>query len=253
MGSASVPADQRLERVKLTWHASANYGARRGGALPDLVVLHHTAMRDAMAALDRLCDAQAEVSAHYLIARGGEVFQLVEEERRAWHAGAGAWGAVRDVNSRSIGIELDNTGAQPFAEPQMVALESLLAGILGRWSIPPERVIAHSDMAPARKSDPGARFDWRRLACTGLSVWPGFSSDACAPSSSEKGAKAAAEHAFQTAAIRFGYPEARPAAVLNAFRQRFRPWAAGPVSAADVTALGDLARRYPVDRQRQNA
>lgn len=239
--------------MKLTRHASANCGARRGGVLPDLVVLHYTAMSNAMAALDRLCDPQAEVSAHYLIARDGEVFQLVEEEMRAWHAGAGGWGAVRDVNSRSIGVELDNSGAQPFPEPQMVALEQLLAAILHRWQIPPERVIAHSDMAPARKSDPGTRFDWRRLAYAGLSVWPGLSSTACAPSSIEKGAQAVDERAFQAAASRFGYPDSAHSAVLKAFRQRFRPWAAGPISAADVTALSDLARRFPVDRQGRNA
>ena len=238
--------------MKLTQHASANCGARRGGALPDLVVLHYTAMSDAMAALGRLCDPQAEVSAHYLIARDGEVFQLVKEEKRAWHAGAGGWGAVRDVNSRSIGVELDNTGTQPFPEPQMVALEQLLAGILRRWSIPPERVIAHSDLAPARKSDPGTRFDWRRLACAGLSVWPGLSSVACAPSSRENGAEAADEYAFQVAAGRFGYPDTNTAAVLKVFRQRFRPWATGPISTADVATLSDLARRFPVDQLGQS-
>ena len=91
---------------------------------------------------------------------------------RAWHAGAGEWAGITDVNSHSIGIELANTGFQPFPEAQMAGLESLLRGVMDRWQIGPEGVIAHSDMAPERKSDPGPRFDWRRLALQGLSVWP---------------------------------------------------------------------------------
>ena len=137
-----------------------------------MVVLHYTAMESAGAALDRLCEENVEVSAHYLICETGRIWQLVDEEMRAWHAGAGRWGDVVDVNSRSIGIELANTGTQPFAEPQMAALEALLRGIVDRWSVRPERVIGHSDMAPGRKGDPGPRFDWRRLALQGLSVWP---------------------------------------------------------------------------------
>jgi N-acetylmuramoyl-L-alanine amidase len=134
---------------------SPNFGARRGGVLPDMVVIHYTGMTDCAGALARLCDPQAQVSAHYLISEAGEVFALVDEAMRAWHAGAGGWGAVRDVNSRSLGIELANTGTAPFPEAQMAALESLLAGIMARWSVPPERVIGHADMAPERKHDPG--------------------------------------------------------------------------------------------------
>jgi len=214
-----------------------------------MVVLHYTAMVDAQAALDRLCDPSVEVSAHYLIARDGQVYRLVDENMRAWHAGAGSWGSAGDVNSRSIGIELDNTGAQPFPEPQMTALEGLLRNILNRWSIPPERVIAHSDMAPDRKSDPGTKFDWRRLARQGLSVWPGRSSVADAPSSSEKGAQATDELRFRAAAGAFGYPDCESGAILRAFRLRFRPWADGPLAPADVAALCDLAGRFPVDPQ----
>jgi len=154
-------------------HPSPNVGPRRNGAVPDMIVLHYTAMATPEAALARLCDARAEVSAHYLICERGRVWRLVEEEMRAWHAGAGQRGAVRDVNSRSIGIELANTGAHPFPAPQVAALERLMADIMQRWRIAPARVIGHSDMAPARKSDPGPRFDWRGLARAGLSVWPG--------------------------------------------------------------------------------
>ncbi|MDF0599870.1 N-acetylmuramoyl-L-alanine amidase [Psychromarinibacter sp. C21-152] len=215
-----------------------------------MVVLHFTAMRDCAAALERLCDRQAQVSAHYLIAGDGRAYHLVDEDARAWHAGAGQWGEVSDVNSRSIGIELDNPGDCPFAEPQVAALERLLAGICARWRIPPERVIGHSDMAPTRKTDPGPRFDWRRLALQGLSVWPAAPlSGAAAPFSG-----AADPRAFAAAATRFGYaPELDHDTMLAAFRLRFRPWAEGPLAPVDCAAAADLARRFPVDRAAANA
>ena len=213
---------------------SPNCGERRGGARPDLIVIHYTAMASAAEARARLCDPAFEVSAHWLISEQGGAEQLVDEALRAWHAGAGAWGAVRDVNSRSIGIELANTGAAPFAEAQMAALERVLAGIMGRWGIPAERVIGHSDMAPARKSDPGPRFDWRRLARVGLSVWPAVRS----------GGRPVA---FRDHARRFGYPDVEEGLILRAFRLRFRPWAEGPADALDAAMAEDLARRFPVD------
>lgn len=212
---------------------SPNFSERRGGARPDLVVIHYTAMPTADEARARLCDPSVEVSAHWLIAEDGTTEQLVDEALRAWHAGAGAWGAVTDVNSRSIGIELANTGDAPFPEPQMRALERLLADIMARWSIPPERVIGHSDMAPDRKRDPGPRFDWRRLAMAGLGVWPGAAGDPDAD--------------IGVSARAFGYPDAAPDLLLSAFRLRFRPWVRGPEQAGDRVALSDLARRFPVD------
>lgn len=218
----------------LIWHPSPNCGPRRDNARPDLIVIHYTAMGSAQAALERLCDPEAEVSAHYLIGRCGSVWQMVDEAERAWHAGAGQWGAVCDVNSRSVGIELDNRGDHPFAEPQMRALEALLPGIMSRWGIPPERVIGHSDMAPARKIDPGPRFDWRRLARQGVSVWPGDAGD---------------DRLTLGAALRdFGYAVAAddtPAPeVVAAFCTRF-----GLRDAAQVLAAArDLAARFPVDQ-----
>ncbi|MBC7143508.1 MAG: N-acetylmuramoyl-L-alanine amidase [Rhodobacteraceae bacterium] len=190
------------------------------------------------AARDRLCDPAAEVSAHYLISESGVVEALVPEEARAWHAGAGAWGQVTDVNSHSIGIELANPGDAPFPEPQMAALETLLPAIMARWGIPPERVIGHSDMAPERKRDPGPRFDWRRLALGGLSVWPEGQGDPGA--------------GFATSASALGYPEAAPGARLAAFRLRFRPGASGPEDAADRALAAGLARRFPVDGGRRD-
>ncbi|MDQ2090804.1 N-acetylmuramoyl-L-alanine amidase [Marimonas arenosa] len=200
-----------------------------------MIVLHYTAMESAEAALERLCDPEVEVSAHYLVCEKGRIWRMVDEEMRAWHAGAGRWGDVADVNSRSIGIELANRGDHPFPEPQMAALEALTRGIMARWSIPPERVIAHSDMAPGRKGDPGRRFDWRRLAWAGLSVWP------------QAGEPDADTAAFEADAAAFGYPVADVGtdAVLEAFRMRFRPWAEGPLCEADGAVMAALAARWP--------
>ncbi len=204
--------------------------------MPGLIVLHYTAMPTASAARARLCDASAEVSAHYLIDEAGGVDALVPEELRAWHAGAGAWGAVTDVNSHSIGIELANDAQSPFPLRQMRALVGLLADLRHRWSIPVERVIAHSDMAPSRKTDPGARFDWRGLALAGQSVWPKGTGDA-APDL----------NGFADAAHVFGYAALPHDVLLAAFRLRFRPWAKGPLDAVDMGLVLDLAARFPVD------
>lgn len=209
-------------------HPSPNFGERRGGQRPELVVLHYTAMEDCPAALDRLCDPAAEVSAHYMIDRDGTVLSLVDETARAWHAGAGEWGGRGDVNSRSIGIELVNRGAEPFAARQMAALERLLADVLSRWALPPQAVIGHSDMAPGRKADPGPRFDWRGLAMAGLSVWP---------EPKEPGD-------FIGDARRFGYPDLPLQVLLHAFRLRFRPWAEGPPDDVDKSLASDLATRF---------
>ncbi len=141
---------------------------------PDMVVIHYTGMETAEAALERLCDPAAEVSAHHLVAPDGRSWRMVSEARRAWHAGVARWGEVEDVNSRSIGIELAHPGHHlgwpPYPEAQMAALERLLWAIRLRWAVPPERVVGHSDVAPGRKIDPGEKFDWRRLARRGLAI-----------------------------------------------------------------------------------
>lgn len=213
---------------------SPNFGPRRDGLKPTLVVLHHTAMATAEAALARLRDPAAEVSCHYLVAEDGRTWRLVDEAARAWHAGAGSWRGLDDINSRSIGIELANPGPlagfPPFPEPQMAALERLLDGILSRWRMPPSAVIAHSDMAPGRKADPGPKFDWRRLAAGGRAV-------------AGEGTGPAGWPAFRAAAAAAGYPACDDAALLAAVRLRFGPWrrGSGP-EAADTGALLALAR-----------
>ena len=151
---------------------SPNFGERKDGVPVELIVLHYTAMENAEAALSRLCDPETEVSTHYLIGRDGALYRLVAEEKRAWHAGEGRWAGREDVNSRSIGIELDNDGDSDFDEPLMTTLEALLADLLERHDLPAKAVIGHSDLSPGRKNDPGPHFDWHRLAEEGLSVWP---------------------------------------------------------------------------------
>ncbi|WP_177172677.1 N-acetylmuramoyl-L-alanine amidase [Loktanella sp. DSM 29012] len=197
-----------------------------------MIVLHYTAMADHAAAARVLCDPAREVSAHYLIGTDGEVLALVPEDQRAWHAGAGRWGCVTDVNSRSIGIEMSNIGTCPFAAAQMDALCDLVAGIMGRWNIPAHRVIGHSDMAPGRKIDPGARFDWRRLALEGLSIWP----------------ERATPGDFRADLARFGYTaDVDDDTLLAAFRLRFRPRHTGPLDDTDRALAADLAARFGVD------
>ncbi|WP_234822452.1 N-acetylmuramoyl-L-alanine amidase [Palleronia aestuarii] len=198
-------------------------------------------METAEAALARLCDPCAEVSAHWLIDERGVLVRLVAEPDRAWHAGAGAWGGVTDVNSRSIGIELANRAGTPFPAPQMASLEQLLDGIMARWDVPPERVIGHSDCAPGRKIDPGPKFDWARLAFGGRAI-----------SVPLRGGGDAGDCAAFVAAMRVaGYTGSDdPALLLAALRLRHRPWAGGPRDGTDMALARDLARRFPVDRTR---
>lgn len=204
-----------------------------------MVVLHYTAMETATYACERLCDPCAEVSAHYVISEQGHITQLVDENMRAWHAGAGAWGDVVDVNSHSIGIELANLGTHPFPAPQMDALEILLVGIQDWWAIPAARVIGHSDMAPDRKFDPGLRFDWRRLALGGFSVWPSDAEPVVVDWES-----------FKSYATTFGYRPAQDtvagwAQVLSAFRMRFMPHKTGEIDGRDMGLMKTMAVTWP--------
>ena len=230
--------------VQATERPSPNHNERVGCSDPTLIVLHYTAMQTADAALERLCDPVHEVSAHYLIDRTGQLHRLVPEERRAWHAGQGSWGNAGDVNSRSLGIELDNDGTGPFGPELMTTLEGLLAQLLTRYALQPEAVIGHQDMAPDRKEDPGAFFDWRRLADRGLSVWPEPDSGS-APD----------PVVFHRALSRFGYPvppEVSSEGLLKAFRDRFRPRHSGPLDSQDMGLAADLALRFPFDRKIAN-
>jgi len=200
---APLPTGQGRDAV---WRPSPNFDQRR----PNYVILHQTTNATVDKALATLTDPARKVSAHYLIGRDGTVLQLVDEAARAWHAGESRWGGMSDLNSASIGIELDNTGEEPFAEPQIVALLALLGELRERYRIPAANVLAHGDVAPGRKVDPSRFFPWRRLAQAGFGHW----CDA-PPSAPPAGFDAA------LGLRALGYDMSQPVAVRAAFRRHF--------------------------------
>ncbi len=155
---------------------SPNHDARGAGSTIDMVVLHYTGMRTAAAALDRLCDPASRVSSHYVVDEDGTVYRLVDDGRRAWHAGVACWRGATDINARSLGIEIVNPGHEfgyrPFTAVQTEAVARLTSDLVRRHGIDPRRVVGHADVAPGRKEDPGEFFDWARLARDGLGLWP---------------------------------------------------------------------------------
>ncbi len=166
---ASFPPDSA---VVTAVYPSPNHGPRKDMRSPEAIILHYTGMESEDAALKRLCDPASEVSCHYLIRENGEVLQLVPESRRAWHAGVSSWAGETDMNSASIGIEIANGGHDfglpAYPEAQIAALIALCRDIVGRRKISAHRILAHSDIAPMRKRDPGERFPWKALASAGL-------------------------------------------------------------------------------------
>jgi len=190
---------------------SPNFGPRT--AAVNILLLHYTGMPTAEMALERLTDPASQVSCHWLIDEDGTIHRLVAEDMRAWHAGKSYWAGERDINGRSIGIELVNPGHEwgyrPFPPAQMAALAELAAGILARHAIPATRVLAHSDVAPERKQDPGELFDWAWLARHGIGLWPAVDAPA-------RPVDPAA------ALVAIGYETAAPASIA-AFQRRYRP------------------------------
>lgn len=183
-----------------------------------MVVLHYTGMVDAASAIARLADAEAKVSAHYVVAEDGQVIRMVAEEKRAWHAGRSWWRGTTDINSASIGIEIVNPGHEfgyrPFPEAQVDAVIELLGGIVPRYGITRGNVVGHSDVAPARKEDPGELFPWYRLARLRLAL-PRPNRNLMDPHWSDAG--------FLLALERFGYDVTDGVAAIRAFQRRFRP------------------------------
>jgi N-acetylmuramoyl-L-alanine amidase len=215
------------------WCPSPNVEARRDGRLPDMLVLHYTGMESSDAALDWLTRGESKVSCHYLIDEDGRIAQLVPETMRAWHAGQSLWARETDLNSCSIGIEIHNPGHdfdyRDFPEVQMQAVEALSLDILRRHPIARERVLAHSDIAPGRKRDPGEKFDWARLARAGIGLWV-----EPAPASAELGLgpgdEGEAVAALQRDLAAFGYGVEPTGTygrglenVVQAFQRHFRP------------------------------
>ncbi len=206
-------ADELVHEERL----SPNFNDR---SLPiSMVVIHYTEMKPVETALERLCDPEAQVSAHYLITEEGKVIRLVPEEKRAWHAGASYWRGHKDVNSASIGIELDHPGHglgyRGFADAQFEALVPLVARIVQEHDIPRANVVGHSDVAPARKVDPGELFPWDRLAEYGLCLPK--------PDKLELGDPFDNDGAFYLALERFGYDITNGHKAVEAFQRRWRP------------------------------
>lgn len=208
-----------MTRTDARWleRPSPNHGPRPDGVGVELLILHYTGMPTAESALGRLCDPAAQVSAHYTVDEDGTVYAHVREDRRAWHAGLSSWRGRADVNSRSIGIEIVNPGHEfgyrPFPAVQMAAVADLCLDIMGRHGIAPADVLGHSDIAPARKEDPGELFDWRGLAARGIGLWP-----------PPVAADDSADSAEDVAALlgRYGYDTAESRALLS-FQRHFHP------------------------------
>lgn len=229
---------------------SPNCSARARGIEPDMVLLHYTAMASADLAADWLCDPKSSVSCHYLVDEDGAIVAIVPEDARAWHAGAASWAGVEDINSCSIGIEIQNPGPQAgypdFPTKQMAALEELCADIMLRHAIAPERVLAHSDVAPTRKIDPGEKFDWAWLANKGIGHWVEPASvtegDVLGP-----GSEGQAVETCQGALRAYGYfipatgvYDALTEQVVKAFQRHFRQ--------ARVDGLFDASTRVTLER-----
>lgn len=245
------PDSPRVSRLT----ASPNHD-RRAVARPDMIILHYTGMPRADEALKRLCAPESKVSSHYFIDELGEIVQLVPEDRRAWHAGVSSWEGATDVNSRSIGIEIVNPGHEfgypDFTGAQIEAVIGLCRDVIARHQIRARRVLAHSDVAPARKADPGEKFPWARLAEAGVGLW-------VEPAPIERGPALSAgdrgEGVFrlQTELSRYGYGlnvtglfDAETEAVVTAFQRHFRP--ARVDGRADSSVLLTLDRLLAADR-----
>jgi N-acetylmuramoyl-L-alanine amidase len=153
--------------IKTEWIGTVNFNLRK----PNFIILHHTAQDSIQQTIRTFSLTRTQVSAHYVIADNGDVVQMLNDYLRAWHAGRGSWGRDTDINSSSIGIELDNNGSEPFSEAQITSLMALLSKLKKQYDIPAQNIIGHSDIAPSRKSDPSALFPWKTLAENGFGIW----------------------------------------------------------------------------------
>ena len=222
---------------------SPNFDARRSP--PDMLVLHYTGMPTGEAALARLRDAEAKVSAHYLVEEDGRVFRLVDEARRAWHAGVSFWQGDRDCNAVSVGVEIVNPGHEfgyrAFPKVQIDRLLELIADIRTRWTIPDDRIVGHSDVAPERKEDPGELFPWKRLAKAGHGLWIEPKPAPGAPL--QIGDEGAGVLVLQSGLQRLGYDCERTGrydehltAIVTAFQRHWRPSAVHGIADGETRA-----------------
>ncbi len=242
-----------------TSNTSPNFNER---TLPiTQLVLHYTGMESGQAALERLCDADAKVSAHYLVHEDGRIAQLVEEKKRAWHAGVGSWRGITDINSSSIGIEIVNGGHNfpnagglpPYPDAQINAVIALSKAILQRYDIQPWNVIGHSDLAPERKEDPGEHFPWSSLAAAGLGLWAEFELEPDERVLFELGDRDRGVSIIQQGLGQIGYDiavtgqfEVKTKAVMIAFQRHWRPNnISGLIDIDCLQRVGALVRLLP--------
>lgn len=205
-------------------HGSTNFDERRKGVKPSMIILHYTGMATAKDALERLCDPESKVSAHYVVEENGRLIPLVEEDKRAWHAGLSYWGGEVDINSHSIGIEIVNPGHEygyrPFPDKQIEGVIELCLGLIDKYKIKPWHVLGHSDVAPRRKEDPGELFPWEHLATEFVGLWA-FSREM-----DFDAAKALLEdrQVFLDHLVQYGYdPEVSFERLVTAFHRHFYP------------------------------
>ncbi|HEU0059777.1 MAG TPA: N-acetylmuramoyl-L-alanine amidase [Hyphomicrobiaceae bacterium] len=238
-------------------YPAANFEPRRDGMRPSILILHYTGVASAAKAIDWLSRPDSGVSCHYVIDETGCITQMVAEAARAWHAGEASWAGATDINSASIGIEIQNPGHDlgypDFPEPQLAAVEALARDILRRHAIRPERVLAHSDVAPRRKIDPGEKFPWGRLAAAGVGHWvepaplvdaePGIGVGAAGPQFAElQGQLRDYGYAIEPTGLVDGATEF----VIKAFQRHFRPARVdGRIDGSTIATLARLTAALP--------
>jgi N-acetylmuramoyl-L-alanine amidase len=241
--------------------ASPNFEPRSAGTKPDILLLHYTGLASCVRAIDWLRHPASKVSCHYVVDENGRITQMVAEAMRAWHAGVSYWAGEKDINSASIGIEIHNPGHDAgypdFTGPQMSAVEALCCDIVARNGLRPERVLAHSDVAPARKRDPGEKFDWARLARAGIGHWvePAPCDPADRVGDGDSGRLIAA---VQSMLFRYGYGieptgeyDRKTELVVRAFQRHFRPARVdGRLDRSTTTTLERLLAALPACAQR---
>lgn len=233
-------------------HASPNVEERRNGWRPNMVILHYTGMSSAEGAIHWLANPESGVSCHYVVDEAGVITQMVSEHARAWHAGASRWHGECDVNSMSIGIEIQNLGHErgypDFPSSQMQAVAALCRDIAARNDIPPERFLGHSDIAPGRKSDPGEKFDWAYLAREGVGHWVAPSADLRLPCGDAAVMLAEVMELLRVYGYGIDNPgrDDWPKALVRAFQMHFRPARAdGQVDAGTLDTLRRLVAALP--------